>query len=147
MVILHIGCLAMPNTNVQDHSPGRDILVRWFIIGWAWVSCFCHGTQTMDNSRICHCLLFHEHGKQTLCSHFFGQGTYYATHTLGLNFTMRSWAKSLAPFMSVIMHDPYLKQTQLPCVIWRYSLWAPCPCLSWSAVTFSRSISVELDSS
>ena len=22
---------------------------------------FCHGTQTMDNSRICHCLLFDEH--------------------------------------------------------------------------------------
>ena len=20
---------------------------------------FCHGTQTMDNSEICHCLLFH----------------------------------------------------------------------------------------
>ena len=25
---------------------------------------FCHGTQIMENSRICHCLLFHEHGKQ-----------------------------------------------------------------------------------
>ena len=25
---------------------------------------FCHGTQTMGNSRICHRLLFHEHGKQ-----------------------------------------------------------------------------------
>jgi len=24
---------------------------------------FCHGTQIMDNSRICYCLLFHEHGK------------------------------------------------------------------------------------
>ena len=25
---------------------------------------FCHGTQTTDYSKICHCLLFHEHGKQ-----------------------------------------------------------------------------------
>ena len=24
---------------------------------------FCHGTQIMNNSRICCCLLFHEHGK------------------------------------------------------------------------------------
>ena len=24
----------------------------------------CHGTQAMDNSRICHRLLFHERGKQ-----------------------------------------------------------------------------------
>ena len=28
---------------------------------------FSHGPQTMDNSRICHCLLFHEHSKQILC--------------------------------------------------------------------------------
>ena len=26
---------------------------------------FCHGTQTMHNSRVCHCLLFHEHGEQS----------------------------------------------------------------------------------
>ena len=42
-----------------------------------------HGTQAMDNSRICHRLLFHERGIVTLismsvvsntsCSHFFGQ--------------------------------------------------------------------------
>ena len=25
---------------------------------------YCHGTQAMDNSRICHHLLFHERGKQ-----------------------------------------------------------------------------------
>ena len=31
---------------------------------------FCHGTQTTDNSRICHCLLFHEHGKQKLLQPF-----------------------------------------------------------------------------
>ena len=67
-------------------------------------------------------------------------------YTLGLNFTMESWAESLA-LMSVIIHGPYgfhLKQTQLLCVIWQYRLWAVCPCLSWSLVAFSRSISVEL---
>ena len=31
---------------------------------------FCHSTQTMDNSRICHCLLFHEHGKQNFVQPF-----------------------------------------------------------------------------
>ena len=25
---------------------------------------FCHGPQTIHDSRICHCLLFHEQGKQ-----------------------------------------------------------------------------------
>ena len=47
-------------------------LVRRFIIGgWAWASMlFCHGTQTMDNRRICHCLLFHEHGKQNFVQPF-----------------------------------------------------------------------------
>ena len=68
-----------------------------------------------------------------------------ATHILGLNFTMKSQAESLA-LMSVIMDGPYLKRTQLLCVTWRYHLWAACTWLSWSAVTFSRSISVELDS-
>ena len=29
---------------------------------------FCLGTQVMDNSRICHCLLFHEHGNYE-CNH------------------------------------------------------------------------------
>ena len=40
---------------------------------------------------------------KTLCSHFACQGSYYATHTLGLNFTIKSRAESLA-LMSVIMH-------------------------------------------
>ena len=31
---------------------------------------FCHGTQIMDNSRICHCLLFHEHVKQNFVQPF-----------------------------------------------------------------------------
>ena len=44
---------------------------------------FCHGTQTMDNSRICHCLLFHEHGKQKLhgAISLVKKASYYATHT------------------------------------------------------------------
>ena len=71
---------------------------------------------------------------KTSCSHFSIQGSYYGytLHTLGLNFTMKSWAESLA-LMSVIMHGPYLKWTQLLYVIWRYRLWAACPSLSWSA--------------
>ena len=55
---------------------------------------------------------------KTSCSNFTCQGSYYTTHTLGLNFTIKSWAESLA-LMSVIMHGPYLKRTQLLCVIWR----------------------------
>ena len=44
---------------------------------------------------------------KTLCSHFSGLGSYYATHTLGLNFTMKSWAEPLT-LVSVIMYSPYL---------------------------------------
>jgi len=51
---------------------------------------------------------------KTSCSHFSAQGSYYAIHTLGLNFTMKSWTESLV-LMSAIMHGPYLKQTQLYC--------------------------------
>ena len=94
----------------------------------------------MNNSRICSMSMV----SKTLYSHFSGQGSYYSS-TLGLNFTMESWAEFLG-LMSVIMHGPYLKWTQLLCVAWRYRLWAACPCLSWSAVAFSRSIVVELDS-
>ena len=63
-------------------------------------------------------------------SHFSSQGSYYATHTLGLNFTKKYWAKSLT-LMSVIMHGSYLKRTQLLCVIWWYCLWPACACLSF----------------
>ena len=162
---------------------------------------FCHGTQTMDDSRICDCLLFHQLRRsnqsqtcirnlrrtfetsdvcskpqtyvqslelrvkflnrtyaQKILTYFYGfwnvrfkqrspenfvtNGAPYispvkevttAIHTLGLNFTMKSWAKSLA-LMSVIKHGPYMKRTQLLYMIWWYRLWAACPCLSWSAV-------------
>ena len=53
---------------------------------------------------------------KTSCSNFTCQGSYYATHTLGLNFTTKSRAESLV-LMSVIMHGPYLKRMQLLCVI------------------------------
>ena len=53
--------------------------------GWAWASMadltFCHGTQTMVNSKIYHCPLFHEHGKQNFVQPFlifFGQGSFYS---------------------------------------------------------------------
>ena len=32
---------------------------------------FCHGTQIMDNSKICHCRLFHDHGKPNFVQPFF----------------------------------------------------------------------------
>ena len=57
-------------------APLFTLLVRWFIIeGWAWASIHCwfnvlSCTQTMDDSRICHCLLFHEHGKQNFMQPF-----------------------------------------------------------------------------
>ena len=126
------------------------LLARWFIIrGWARAACiaelmFCHGTQSMGFVTVTVCCSVSMVSK-TLCSHFSGQRSTMATHTLGLNFTMKSWAESLA-LMSVIMNGHYLKWTQLLCMIWRYRLWAACPCLSWSAVAFSRPIIVELDS-
>ena len=53
---------------------------------------FCHGTQTIDNSRTC--LLFHEHGKQNFMQPFFLSRKLatrtMATHKVGLNFTMKS---------------------------------------------------------
>ena len=99
---------------------------------------FCHGTQIMGNSRICHCLLFHEHGAKANFMQPFclSRKLLRYTHTLGLNITMKSWAESLA-LMNVIMHGPYLKRMQLLCVIWRYRLWAACPCLSRFAVALS----------
>ena len=119
-------------------------LVRWFLIrGRAWASMhnllmFCHGTQIMDNSRICDCLLFHEHGKQNFVQPFrLSRKLLRYTHAwTKLHNEVMSWISG-AVYMSVIMHGPYLKQTQLLCVIWRNHLWAACPCLSWFAVVLS----------
>ena len=118
-------------------------LVRWFIIGgWAWVSMHCcfimaHKPRiTAGFVTVC-CSM-----KQNSVQPFLQSGKLLAM-ALGLNFTMKSWTECLA---CIIMHSPYLKQTQLLCVIWRYCLWAASPCLSWSTFAFSRSICVELDS-
>ena len=94
-----------------------------------------HCWLVMDNSKMYHCLLFHKHGKKNFVQPFLRSRieTTTATHMLGLNFTMKSWVESMA-LMSVIMHGPYLEQTQLRCIIWRYHLWTAYPCLSWSAV-------------
>ena len=56
----------------------------------------------MDNSRICHCLLFHEHGKQNFVQPFCLSRKLlrYTPGTRGLNFTMKPCAESLA-LMSV----------------------------------------------
>ena len=54
---------------------------RVIIVGRAWASMHCWFNvllwhTNIDNSRICHCLLFHQHMvSKTLCSHFSGQGT------------------------------------------------------------------------
>ena len=107
--------------------------------GQAWVSlhnlliqCF---VMAMDNSRICSMSMVN---KLRTATSLVKEAT-TATHTLRLNFTMKSWAES-SELISVIMHGPYLKR------VWQYRLWAACPCLSWYAVAFSRSIVVELDS-
>ena len=115
---------------------------RCFIIGgrtWGSIHCWFNVLSWHTNLGICHCLLFHEYGKQNFAQPFSlrSRKLLYATHMLGLNFTMKSWAESL-PLMSVIMHGSYLKQTEALCVIWRYIPWAACPRLSLSAVAFSR---------
>ena len=107
---------------------------------------FCHsGTQTMDNSRICHCLLFHEHGKQN-----FVQPLLWSRKLLRYTHTWTKLHNEVMSWMSCtyVCHlpGPYLKQTQLLCVIWQDRLWAAFPSLSWFAVSFSRSIGMELDS-
>ena len=125
------------------------LLVRWLSLGRGGgepertcMHCWCF-VMAADNSRI----FSNELVNKTSYSHFLVTEATTATHMLGLhvNFTMKSWAES-SELMSVIMHGPYLKQTQLLCVIWRYRLWAACSCLSWSTVAFSRSIVGELDS-
>ena len=72
----------------------------------------------MDNSRICHRLLFHERGKQYFVQSFL-RSNYEATkgtHTLSLNFTLELLGEFLA-LMSVDYAWTYLKRTQLQCVI------------------------------
>ena len=70
---LHPHCDHVTFLDLQDNN---IILVRWFIIGGETErACtadlmFCNGTQTTDDSRICHCSLFHQHGKQNFVQPF-----------------------------------------------------------------------------
>ena len=50
--------------------------------------------------------------------------------------------KTAAP-MSIFMHSPYLKWTQLLYVIWWYCLWAASLCLSWFAVNERSIVSIN----
>jgi len=81
----------------------------------------------------------HEHGKQNFMQPFrLSRKLQHYTHAwTKLHKEVVSWLISGAIYMSVIMHGPYLKRTQLLCVICWYHLWAACPCLSWSAVALS----------
>ena len=42
---------------------------------------FHHGTQILDKCRICHCLLFHERGKQSSVQPFFWSRKLLQLHT------------------------------------------------------------------
>ena len=99
----------------------------------------------MDNSRICHCLLFHEYRKQNFVQPLLGSMKlhYGYTHTL-TKLHNKSWAESLA-LMSSHYAWPLPEQTITVCDLTVTSV-SSVPCLSWSAVAFSRSITMELDS-
>ena len=73
----------------------------------------------MDNSRICHRLLFHERGKQyfVAASSSVNEAT-KGTHTLSLNFTLELWGEFLALIWVSIMHGlTWSVLSQLQCVI------------------------------
>ena len=121
----------------------------------------------MDNSRICHHLVFHDRGKQNFVQPFLRSRKLLRlpTHTLGLNFTLTLWAH-LWHLWVFIMHGPYLKRTQLLCMICNiceqpalvcHGPQLPCVRLNWvifvlgflhtyAVFTFSTSTGVELDS-
>ena len=54
----------------------------------------CHGTQAMDNNRICHHLLFNECGKQYFVQSFNGLRSMKLLR-LSLNFTLELWSEFL----------------------------------------------------
>ena len=93
-----------------------------------------------DSSKICHRRCFMSMVSKTLYSDLSGQGSYYATHTLGQKFTNCLWCLwchyswPLPEASSTTVCD----LTAPP-----HCLWAACTCLSLSAVVFSRSIGVE----
>ena len=88
----------------------------------------------MDNSRICHRLLFHEHGKQYFVQPFLRSIKLLRLHTctLSLNFTLELWGEFL-----MLMSVDYawtLPEANSTTVRDLYCLWAACPCQSWSTV-------------
>ena len=90
--------------------------------GRAWPSnalLFCHGTQAMYNSRICHCLLLYEHGRQNFMQPFLRPRKLLWLHTCLDCFTMKWWAESLT-LMSVDYAWPLpANSSQLLCMICR----------------------------
>ena len=100
---------------------------------------FCHGTQPWIIAGFVTVCCSMSMVSKTVCAAISAvkKPTTLHTCTLGLNFTMKSWAESLALMSVIIIHGPHLKQTQLLCMIWRYRLWAACPCLSYSVVAFT----------
>ena len=86
----------------------------------------CHGTQAMDNNRICHRLLtFHERGKQYFMQPFLQS---MKLLRLSLNFILKLWAEFLA-LMNVDYAWTYLKANSTT-VRDLYCLWAACLPLS-----------------
>ena len=94
---------------------------------------FCHGIQTMDNSRTVCCSM--SMVSKTLCSHFSGQGSY----TLGLNFTISHEMNLWHLWVSLCMT---LTWSELNYCAWfdGTRLWAACHCLSWFAVAFISTV-------
>ena len=89
----------------------------------------CHGTQAMDNSRICHRLMFHEHGKQYFVQPFLRSMKLLRLHTR-FNTEVMSWISHAYECRSC-MDLPEANSTTVRNL---YCLWAACPCLSWSTV-------------
>ena len=83
-----------------------NLLVRRFIIGGqTWVSMHCwfivftwHTNQWWITAGFVTAFCSNDMMSMvsnTLCSHFYCQGSYYTAHTLVLNFTIKSWTESL----------------------------------------------------
>ena len=74
-MLLHTYMYTLLNTSKMIYRRGASLSKHALL----FLSC----TQTMDNSRICHCCSMSMVSKaKTSCSHFSSQRTYYATHTL-----------------------------------------------------------------
>ena len=81
---------------------------------------FCHGIQTVGSSRICHCCCFISMVSKNFVQPFL-RSRKLLRYTHASSQIVMSWITGAY----VIIHDPYLKRTQLLCVIWRHRLWQP----------------------